>query len=366
MTNTDQAFIRAYRRDAARAATQAPIAARTARQPSVLPAAFRTSVEFVGAEYPTSSAALRSIPIDEAVLPDDAVAIVGALPPLASSIKVPSKLAPTKKKNPSNIPREGSIGRRPLSSFVNRAAADHATSDRSSADQSPAAPSHADPEFAPQTNIAAFRWPSVCRAAWQRSAAEYQRVAELVLRQSAAEKRLVGIAGLRPGDGCTTTLLCLAAAVAGPDRRVILLDANFRSPQLAAQLGVAPDTGWQDVLARGLGVEEAVIRAQGDRVDLLPLDVRNVDGPQLAAGLQPSITAGVLRYAYDVVLLDLGAILAPSSFATTVHLLRNMSIDSALLVADRRRSDQSDLTMASELLKENGCQPLGIIENRAA
>ena len=67
-----------------------------------------------------------------------------------------------------------------------------------------------------------------------------------------------------------------------------------------------------------------------------------------------------------VVLLDLGAILAPSSFATTVHLLRNMSIDSALLVADRRHSGQSDLSMASELLKENGCQPLGIIENRAA
>ena len=147
---------------------------------------------------------------------------------------------------------------------------------------------------------------------------------------------------------------------------MILLDANFRSPQFAVQLGVAPDTGWQDVLARGLSVEEAVIHAQSDCVDLLPLDARNLDGPQLAAGVQPSITAGVLRYAYDVVLLDLGAILAPSSFATTVHLLRNMSIDSALLVADRRHSDQSDLSMASELLKENGCQPLGIIENRAA
>ena len=234
-----------------------------------------------------------------------------------------------KKKNPPNAAHEGSIGRRPLSSFVNRAADDHTIDNQSDGDHTLAAPSRTDSEFAPQTSIAAFRWPSVCRAAWRRSAAEYQRVADLVLKQSASDRRLVGIAGLRPGDGCTTTLLCLAAAVAGPDRRVILLDANFRSPQLAVQLGVDPVAGWQDVLAHGLSVEEAVIHAQSDCVDLLPLDARNLDGPQLAAGVQPSITAGVLRYAYDVVLLDLGAILAPSSFATTVHLLRNMAIDSA-------------------------------------
>ena len=119
MTKTDQAFIRAYRRDAARASTPAPTAARTptaaraTRQPAALPVAFQTSVEFVGAEYPTNPAALRSIPIDEAALTDDAIAIVGALPPLAPPKTTPSKLAPTKKKNPPNASREGSIGRGP-------------------------------------------------------------------------------------------------------------------------------------------------------------------------------------------------------------------------------------------------------------
>jgi Mrp family chromosome partitioning ATPase len=145
-----------------------------------------------------------------------------------------------------------------------------------------------------------------------------------------------------------------------------MVDANFRSPQLAIQLGVEPTATWQDVLAYGLSVDEAVIRAENDRVDLLPLDERRLDGPKLVAGLQTSVTAGVLRYAYDLVLLDLGAILAPASFATTIHLLQNMRIDGALLVADRRQTDQSDLAMAAELLREHGCEPLGTIENRAA
>jgi Mrp family chromosome partitioning ATPase len=214
--------------------------------------------------------------------------------------------------------------------------------------------------------VPAFRWPSVCRAAWQRSATDYERVADLIRKQSTGGRRLIGVAGLRPGDGCTTTLLCLAAAMASSERRVILIDANFTSPQLAIQLGIEPTAAWQDVLEHGLSVAQAVIRAERDCVDLLPLDARRFGGPQLAAGLQTSITAGVLRYAYDVVLLDLGAILAPASFAATVHLLENMQIDGALLVADRRRSDKSDLAMAADLLNEHGCEPLGIIENRAA
>jgi Mrp family chromosome partitioning ATPase len=348
MTNTNQAFIKAYRRDAARASTPAPtlskvLGSRTAaavgqtvvtggqQQATVSTqssAAWETSVEFVGPGYRMDVSSPLRPPIVEV---ESAAAI--SRPP----------------------EREPSIGRRPLSAFMNR----------TNIDQAPAEP-HVDAAFQPETTVTAFRWPSVCRAAWQRSAADYERVAELVLKQCAAQRRLIGVAGLRPGDGCTTTLLCLAAAIAGRNRRVILVDANFSSPQLAIQLGVEPTTAWQDVLEQGLSVAEAVIRADHDRVDLLPLDSRRLDGPQLAAGLQTSVTAGVLRYAYDVVLVDLGAILAPKSFATTVHLLQNMRIDGALLVADRRHTDEGDLAMATDLLKELDCEPLGIIENRAA
>jgi Mrp family chromosome partitioning ATPase len=291
-----------------------------------MPVAWQTSVEFVGPEFRMDTASL-------------------VLPPVEAPIATTATLAPA---------REPAIGRRPLSAFINRA----------TIEQIPAEPPQALTAFQPKTTVAAFRWPSVCRAAWQRSAADYERVAELLLKQHAAGRRLIGVAGLRPGEGCTTTLLCLTAAVVGRNRRVVLVDANFRSPQLAIQLGVEPATTWRDVLEHGLGVDEAVIRAERDRVDLLPLAGRGLDGPHLAAGLQSSVTAGVLRYAYDAVLLDLGAILAPGSFATTVHLLENMRIDGALLVADPRQTDESDLAMAAHLLQDHGCEPLGIIENR--
>jgi MinD-like ATPase involved in chromosome partitioning or flagellar assembly len=132
------------------------------------------------------------------------------------------------------------------------------------------------------------------------------------------------------------------------------------------QLGVEPTVTWHDVLERHTDVGEAVIRAKQDRVDLLPLGATAAKCPQLACGVQTSVTAGVLRSAYDLVLLDLGAVMAPDSFATTVHLLENMRIDAALLVADPRHTEASDIALACDLLQERGCQPLGIIENRAA
>jgi Mrp family chromosome partitioning ATPase len=163
--------------------------------------------------------------------------------------------------------------------------------------------------------------------------------------------------------------LCLAVALAARKCPTILLDANFRAPRLAGLLGVQPTTAWQDVLEHGLPVAEAVIRAARDGVDLLPLDLRasgdrGQNGAKLAAGLQTSITAGVLRYAYHVVLVDLGAILAPRSFSTISHLVRNMRIDAAVAVADPKHAQPDDFTVAGELVDETGCELLGVIENR--
>jgi Mrp family chromosome partitioning ATPase len=250
--------------------------------------------------------------------------------------------------------QEPSIGKRPLSSFIAQPA-----------QESPAA----EPPFTPETTVWTFRWPGVCQTLREQFGDRYDRVADLLVAKCRGERSLFGVAGLHPHDGCTTTLLCLAAALAAQGKRVILVDANFRAPALAKLLGAEPNTTWQDVLERGAPLVEAVIRAARDHVDLLPLGARSRlarhnDGAQLAAGLQSSVTADVLREAYDLVLLDLGALLAPRAFSTIDHLLRNMRIDAAVAVSDPRHAAADDLKIAGELLEESGCELLGVIENR--
>ena len=323
--STNQAFIKAFRHDPPRAATPSPLSPSPrspsstpvrVRQPAAAPlAALETSVHIVTADYtPAFTAATSTTPI---------------------------------------------IGKRPLSSFA--------------ADNSFAPPPAAEPTFRPETTVSAFRWPRVCRALWEHYADQYERIADILLTRCCLEPGrggLIGVSSLHAGDGCTTTLLCLAVALAARKTSVILVDANFRAPRLAALLGVQPTTTWQDVLEHGLPVAEAVIRAESDHVDLLPLDARELTGREphgakLAAGLQTAITAGVLRYAYDVVLVDLGAVLAPRSYTTMSHLIRNMRIDAAITITNPKHAETDDLTIAGELLDETGCELLGVIENRA-
>ena len=317
--STNQAFIKAYRQDPPGAATPAPMSPAPTeslvRQGQPAPqAALQSSVQIVTADFgPAFTAATSTTPI---------------------------------------------IGKRPLSSF---------TPDNAIA-PSPAA----EPTFRPETTVSAFRWPRVCRALWEQYADQYEHIADILLTRGNRQPGrggLVGVSSLHAGDGCSTTLLCLAVALAARKTSVVLVDANFRAPRLAALLGTHPTATWQDVLEQGLPVAEAVIRAEADHVDLLPLDARELtgrepNGTKLAAGLQTAITAGVLRYAYDLVLVDLGAVLAPRTYATMSHLIRNMRIDAALMITNPQNAKTDDLTIAGELLDETGCELLGMIENR--
>lgn len=344
--STNQAFIKAYRRDPPLSAAPAPtkpatsvhVHQKAAAAPAVAhghstadqTAVFQSTVEIAAANYSWPTTAFVAAPV--------------IAPPTPAPAHSPA-------------PRP-TIGKRPLSSFAATRAIEP--------------PLAAEPSFRPETTISAFRWPQVCRALWERYENHYDHIAELLLSRAKREPGrggIVGITSLHAGDGATTTTLCLAIALAARKRSVIVVDANFRTPRLAGLLGVQPNTSWQDVLEQGLSVAEAVIRAEQDGIDLLPLDLREPtarepNGAKLAAGVQTAITAGVLRYAYDLVLVDLGAILAPRSFATMSHLIRNMRINTAVAVTDPKHAERDDFTVAGELLDESGCELLGLIENR--
>ncbi|MEX2093560.1 MAG: hypothetical protein WD971_12825 [Pirellulales bacterium] len=334
--STNQAFIKAYRHDPPRAAAPTPSSPSPAA-PTRSHVRPPTSAEPVAAWH-------SSVEIVVASSTWPATAVVASPPPLPSSSSQPI------------------IGKRPLSSFAAQPTVEPAV-----------APAPlVEPTFTPETTISAFRWPPVCRALWGRFGDEYEHIAETLLARSGREPGrgdVIGVSSLHAGDGATTMLLCLAVALAARKRSLIVVDANFRAPRLAGLLGVQPSTSWQDVLEQGLPIAEAVIRGEHDGVDLLPLDLRaptarEPNGAKLVAGLQTAITAGVLRYAYEIVLVDLGAILAPRSFVTMSQLIRNMRIEAAIAVSDPKHAERDDFVVAGELLDEAGCELLGVIENR--
>jgi MinD-like ATPase involved in chromosome partitioning or flagellar assembly len=226
------------------------------------------------------------------------------------------------------------------------------------------APQPATTSFEPGTKVANFHWPGVCRTLLREHGTHYDQLADLLLAES-AKRSVIGMLGLFPGGGCTTTLLCLAARLAGRGRRVIIVDGNFLAPQLAQWLDVETTATWQDVLADGAPVADAIVRAPSDNLDLLPFKSQTRDGFKLASGAQVSRTADTLRSVYDLTLVDLGAFFDAQSQPMLLSLVHNLRVDAALAVAGPQAADPRDVATLAEYLREQQCELLGTIENRA-
>jgi Mrp family chromosome partitioning ATPase len=246
--------------------------------------------------------------------------------------------------------------KQPLSSFITRP-------------QSPVQPVDSeDANFLePGTTVASFHWPKICRTLNQQSGPQLDRVADLLRAQASAGHSLVGVMGLFPRVGATTAALCLAARAARRVRRIILADGNFCHPRIASCLEAVPTVGWEEVLKQSARLADAVIRATDDNLDILALGSKGIRDPQsLAGGLQAAVSAGVLRHAYDLVLVDLGTFFDPASQPVVLELVRNMGIDTVVAVAGPESADPRDMATITEYLEPLGCQLMGTIENRVA
>jgi Mrp family chromosome partitioning ATPase len=250
--------------------------------------------------------------------------------------------------------QQNRVEKRPLSAFIASAGIGRLDTERADNDF-----------FRPGTTVASFHWPEVCRTLLRTCGHPLSQVADVLTTHASAGRSLVGILAMNPGDGATTTALCLASRLAERQRRVIMVDGNFRTPRLAKLLEAEPTAGWQDVLKHGAPLTDAVVRAADDGLDLLALGEKIPgDALRLVSGLQAVVTAGVLRHAYDHVLFDVGALNDTAPQPLLLEMMRNMGVDAAIAVTRPGRAEPRDIDALARHLSRCGCEFLGTIENR--
>jgi Mrp family chromosome partitioning ATPase len=160
---------------------------------------------------------------------------------------------------------------------------------------------------------------------------------------------VVLLTGSRPGIGCSTVALALAAAAAR-ERPVLLLDAHLDRAGLSGWLRHPPAVGWDDAVGGRCSLEQAVLYPAGPGVlPFLPLR-QPVADPQ-GFLRQPALRAWFagLRGDHGLVILDGGPVASlPAEWA---HL-----VDGAFLVAADAWTD------ARDMLEERGLAVLGVVE----
>jgi len=176
--------------------------------------------------------------------------------------------------------------------------------------------------------------------------------------QNGAASRLLMVTSPEPGDGKTTTAVNLAIAMALSGRKVLLVDADMRRPQVHKMLGIERGPGLADVLTGGRPadfVRETIV----DGLSCLTAGVPEVPPTEL---LDTERMRALIRESterFDVVILD-----TPPVLAATDPIVVAPHCDAILVVASADKTDFRALSQVEKTLDAIGVPIGGVIFNR--
>ena len=163
------------------------------------------------------------------------------------------------------------------------------------------------------------------------------------------------------GEGKTTTTANLGVAMAQSGRRVLLICADLRRPQLHEFFDLPNEAGLTSVLLGEKKALEAVSWARFPevRIPILPSGPLPGNPPELLASdaMEKLLTA--LGQTAEFLLIDVGPVLPVADALTLAPL-----VDAVLLVADAERTRRGDILRARQQLEHVNAHVIGTILNR--
>jgi capsular exopolysaccharide synthesis family protein len=161
-----------------------------------------------------------------------------------------------------------------------------------------------------------------------------------------------------PDEGTTAVACGLAIAMAETGSRVVLVDANLRTPGVGRYLSMDTSHGLADVLAGTADVSDVLQDSLDGRLTVLPSGQQLPDPGEILASPTLGATVRDLTERFDVVLVD-----APSLHAVADATVLSKVTDSALLVVRAGRTRTADVERSTDLLERVGAQLAGAVLN---
>ncbi len=183
--------------------------------------------------------------------------------------------------------------------------------------------------------------------------------AALVYGPRHEQRKIVAVTSALPGEGKTTSALCLARIAAMSGERVMLIDCDLRRRGLNNLLDITPDHGLLEVLngerrwQGACGVDEL---SGAHVLPVRPGDVttRDVLGSQAMRRLLDD-----LREHYDMIVLDCAPVLALAETRAAASLA-----DAVVVIGSWRKTHARALGAAIGHLQTAGAQVAGVALNR--
>ena len=172
--------------------------------------------------------------------------------------------------------------------------------------------------------------------------------------------RTIAVASALPGEGKTTSAINLALVTSlSVGRRVLLVDCDLRRPNVHRALGVQPEAGLAEVLMGDAELDQAIARADGADLDVLPVRLRPSNPSELLGSPDMAKLIAELATRYDRVILDTPAALGLPDAKTVAD-----QCDGVVMVVRAHSTSQEDVQTVLEVLDRR--RVLGLVLNGTA
>lgn len=193
------------------------------------------------------------------------------------------------------------------------------------------------------------------------AAAEGYRGLRANLRALSAEHELRSfvVSSAVPAEGKTNVVANLGVALAEAGERVVVVDANLRSPGIGEQLGVESKIGLTDLLQTRQPVELALHRHPSAPLEVLTSGAPRSNPSELLNSEALDGLLEELTERFDFVIVDTPALLAVADAAILAR-----RVSAVILVAHTGSTSGDELEAASQALRAVEGRVLGVVLNR--
>lgn len=216
------------------------------------------------------------------------------------------------------------------------------------------------PHESDDPQVAAARLPLAIYEAPHSIIAEQFRQVRTRLQHSASldTVRSLLVTGTSPGDGKTVVACNLAAGLALNGRRILLVDANFRKPQIHVIFNLPNENGFGDVLNSPELFDDAVHDTEVPNLSVITAGARPSNPTEL---LESQLLIDFVERAleeYDHVIFDSGPLLMVSETAALAP-----RVDGVVTVVRARGNSRGLLQRMRDQLRQLKAEHLGVVLN---
>jgi len=159
-----------------------------------------------------------------------------------------------------------------------------------------------------------------------------------------------------PGEGKSTITANLALSLAELNKRVLIIDANMRSPSLHKILNMPNDTGLSSILAEN---EQPYLKKTGSGIHVITSGPATDDPSALLGSYDMLQLLKNLTNEFDFILMDSPPLLTGPDSALLASIVHG-----ALMVLSVGNTSVEDFKRAKQILERSSAKILGIVMNR--